>query len=636
MGNRQHNELARSEEELRKSESRLKEAEQIASLGHWELDLVSNCLLWSDEIFRIFELVPQEFNATYEAFLERVHPDDQELVNKAYTDSLKNRTGYDIVHRLLLKNGKIKFVHEKCRTEYDEDGNPLRSLGTVQDITERRLVEEELRRYRDHLEELVAERTAELERARDDRDTMISKLQNALTQVKQISDYLENLFESIPCGVLVFDAERRIKSVNNVLEQTFRISKTEVIDECVGNALRCIHASENPEGCGFMDVCTTCQIRQTALRALDGNRVHRSKANVQLLVNGKACDLLFLVSAAPVDYEGERLAIVILEDITELNGLRRRLKAEQGFSGIVGRDKKIQELFDTIRELAESKVPVLIEGESGTGKELVAAAIHNEGPRAGKQFVPVNCGALPDGLLESELFGHVKGAFTGAFRDKKGRFQLADGGTIFLDEVGDLSPAMQVKLLRVLQEGRFEPVGSEKTVEVDVRVISATNKSLKQEVAKGRFREDLFYRICVVPMTLPPLRERPNDIPLLAEHFLEQDAKKTSREKASLSPEALPALMDYQWPGNVRELQNNLQFALIKSRGKDIEPEHLPSEIFQAAGAPVGKRRRKRKLEEGAVAQAMEEAKSNKVRAAKLLGVSRATLYRFLAEHMGE
>ena len=636
MGNRLHDELTRPEEELRKSESRLKEAEQIASLGHWELDLASNYLLWSDEIFRIFDLEPQEFKATYEAFLERVHPDDREFVNKAYTDSLKNRTGYDIVHRLLLQNGGIKFVHEKCRTEYDEDGNPLRSLGTVQDITERRLAEEELRRYRDHLEELVAERTADLERARDDRDRMITELQDALTQVRQISDYLENLFESIPCGVLVFDNERRIKSVNNVLEQTFRVSKIEVMDERVGKALGCIHASENPEGCGFLDACSTCQIRQTALNALDGNRVHRSKAKVQLLVDGKASDLLFLVSAAPVDYEGERLAIVILEDITELNGLRRRLKTEQGFSGIVGRDKKIQELFDTIRELAESKAPVLIEGESGTGKELVAAAIHNEGPRAGKQFVPVNCGALPDGLLESELFGHVKGAFTGAFRDKKGRFQLADGGTLFLDEVGDLSPAMQVKLLRVLQEGRFESVGSEKTSEVDVRVISATNKNLKREAAAGRFREDLFYRICVVPITLPSLRERPTDIPLLAEHFLEQDAKKSGREKASLSPEALSVLMDYEWPGNVRELQNNLQFALIKSRGKDIEPEHLPPGIFQAGGAPAGKKRRRRKLEEGTVAQAMEEAKGNKVKAAKLLGVSRATLYRFLAEQVGE
>ena len=448
--------------------------------------------------------------------------------------------------------------------------------------------------------------------------------------------FLKTLFESIPCGVLIVDPDRRVLTVNNVLEQTFGVSRATVFDKRGGEVLNCVHASESPDGCGYSETCRHCQVKNTALEAILGTSVHRRRAEVQLWHDGEILDLVLLVSAAPLEHEQEMYAIVILEDITELNRLRRRLKSEQGYSGIVGRDKKIQELFDTIRELAESRASVLIEGESGTGKELVAAAIHNEGPRAEKQFVPVNCGALPDGLLESELFGHVKGAFTGAFRDKRGRFKLADGGTIFLDEVGDLSPAMQVKLLRVLQEGRFEPVGGEKTIEVDVRVISATNKDLKQEVAKGRFREDLFYRICVVPITLPPLRERPNDIPLLAEHFLDQDAKKTGREKATLSPEALAALMDYEWPGNVRELQNNLQYALIKSRGGDLNPEHMPPTIFQVHRTPIGKKWRRRKLEEGAVAEALKESKGNKVQAAKRLGVSRATLYRFIAEQMSE
>ena len=207
-------------------------------------------------------------------------------------------------------------------------------------------------------------------------------------------------------------------------------------------------------------------------------------------------------------------------DITEVTRLRRRLKTEQSFAGIVGRDTKMLELFDTIRQVADVNIPVLIQGESGTGKELVAAAIHNECPSADKLFVPVNCGALPEGVLESELFGHVKGAFTGAIHDRKGRFELANGGTIFLDEIGDIPAAMQVKLLRVLQEGIFQRVGGEENIKVDVRVISATNKNLAEEVAAGRFREDLFYRLCVVPVYLPSLRERRNDIPLLAEHFL--------------------------------------------------------------------------------------------------------------------
>ncbi|MFH1434876.1 MAG: sigma 54-interacting transcriptional regulator, partial [Pseudomonadota bacterium] len=269
------------------------------------------------------------------------------------------------------------------------------------------------------------------------------------------------------------------------------------------------------------------------------------------------------------------------------------------------------------------------------GKELVAAAIHNESPRADKQFVPVSCGALPDGLLESELFGHVKGAFTGAIREKKGRFELADGGTIFLDEVGELSQPMQVKLLRVLQEFKFERVGGEKTIAVDVRLVSATNKDLKKEVAAGRFRVDLFYRLSVMPLPLPPLRERKGDIPLLADHFLRRIAGESDRDVLSLSPEALSILVDYPWPGNVRELQNIIQFAAIKSRGREITPGHLPAGLLQGAGAAAARKGRKRKLDSAAVADAMKKAKGNKVKAAGLLKVSRATLYRFLSDPDG-
>jgi transcriptional regulator with GAF, ATPase, and Fis domain len=317
--------------------------------------------------------------------------------------------------------------------------------------------------------------------------------------------------------------------------------------------------------------------------------------------------------------------------------LRQRLKIEHSFAGIVGKDEKMLELYDAIRELAESNAPVMIQGESGTGKELVASAIHNEGPRRHKQFVPVNCGALPDGLLESELFGHCRGSFTGAIRDKKGRFELADGGTIFLDEIGDLSTAMQVKLLRVLQDGSFEPVGSEKTLKVDVRVISATNKDLQKEIKDGRFREDLFYRLCVVPITIPPLRERINDIPLLAENILEWSAKESHKEKVSLSPEVLDILMGHHWTGNVRELQNVLQFALIKCRGKVIKPEYLPISISQTNRLPTYKhppsrRHRKGKLDSKIVEDALKKTHGNKLEAAKLLGVGRATLHRFLAE----
>jgi len=453
-----------------------------------------------------------------------------------------------------------------------------------------------------------------------------------IAEVLDEGGFLSILFESIPCGVLIVDGDRRVQAVNNLLERTFGVSNAEVFNKRGGEALHCIHASDDPQGCGYGDYCQSCGVRNTALEALAGAQVYRNRAAVQLVLDDEVRDLVLLVSAAPIEYEGEKLAIVILEDITELNHLRRRLRTEQSFAGIVGRDAKMLELFDTIREVAEVTAPILIQGESGTGKELVAAAIHNEGVRAEKLFVPVNCSALPEGLLESELFGHVRGAFTGAIRDKKGRFELADGGTIFLDEVGDLSPAIQVKLLRVLQEGTFERVGGEQTVRVDVRVISATNKDLRREVAAGRFRDDLFYRLCVVPIKLPPLRERRNDIQLLAEHVLKHALAEADLDEVLLSPEALDAMIDYDWPGNVRELQNAIQFALVKCRGNVIEPQHLPPTV-SGARSTAGTRqksRRKRKLNAGAVRRALDEANGNKVEAARRLGVSRATLYRFL------
>jgi transcriptional regulator with PAS, ATPase and Fis domain len=322
----------------------------------------------------------------------------------------------------------------------------------------------------------------------------------------------------------------------------------------------------------------------------------------------------------------------MLEEITELSRLRHRLKTEQSFAGIIGSDVRMQELFETMREVAEVDVTVLIQGESGTGKELVAAAIHNEGPRANKPFVPVNCGALPEGLLESELFGHVKGSFTGALRDKKGRFELAHGGTLFLDEVADLTKVVQAKLLRVLQEGTFERVGDEKTISSDVRIISAANRDLKREVEKGNFRDDLYYRINVVPIYMPPLRERKNDIPLLIDHFLDRIVNDENQNPPDISDDAMSLMMGYHWPGNVRELENAIQFAIVKCKGREILPDDLPIELRKYK-KPISKRGPSKKLDIDAVKEALVKTGGNKAKAAKILGVGRATLYRFLANY---
>nr|HID60009.1 PAS domain-containing protein [Desulfobacterales bacterium] len=442
--------------------------------------------------------------------------------------------------------------------------------------------------------------------------------------------FLKTLFESIPCGVLVVDRETRVHAVNNLVEQTFGVSRVEIVNRRGGEVLKCVHAFENIKGCGFTEDCQDCRIRLTAMDAIAGKQIHRNKAKFQLLVDGKVRDLVLLISAAPIEYEAEKLAIIILEDITELNNLRWRLRTEQTFAGIIGRDASMFELFDTIREVAEVNIPVLIQGESGTGKELVASAIHNEGPRANKPFVPVNCGALPEGLLESELFGHVRGAFTGAVRDKKGRFELAHGGTLFLDEIAELPKFVQSKLLRVLQDGTFERVGGEKTVSVDVRLISATNRDLKREVERGNFREDLYYRINVVPIHLPPLRKRKSDIPLLVEHFLNKAAEE-GQEASGLSKDALAIMMDYPWPGNVRELQSAIRFALVKCKGGLIRPQDLPMEL-RSWNNDRSLRGPSRKLDPDSVRNALARTGGNKAKAARLLGVGRATLYRFLAD----
>ncbi|HOC42208.1 MAG TPA: sigma 54-interacting transcriptional regulator [Thermoanaerobaculales bacterium] len=462
------------------------------------------------------------------------------------------------------------------------------------------------------------------------RAELLVRLQQANAELDEKSGFLSALFESAPFSVAVFDGQLRVRMANGFFKQIFRGGAAVEIDVRAGEVLRCSHALANPGQCGTLEDCLGCFIRDPILGALEGRATTRQRCALDHRDQGIARRMTLLVSATPIRFKDEAMAMVILEDITELSGLRSLLKTERSFAGIVGTTPTMVEIFNTIREVADVNVPVLVLGESGTGKELVARAIHSEGSRASRPFVPVNCGALPDGLLESELFGHVKGAFTGAVRDRKGRFELADTGTIFLDEIGDLSPTMQVKLLRVLQEGSFERVGGEKTVTVDVRVVCATNKQLSREVEAGRFRDDLYYRLAVVPITVPPLRERVEDLPLIAEHILAREAAAAGGRRVTLSPEVIGALLAHDWPGNIRELQNALQFAFIKCKGDTIGIDHLPPGMRKARLEAAAARRAPVALTAEAIARALREAGGNRTRAAELLGVSRATFYRHL------
>jgi two-component system response regulator HydG len=290
------------------------------------------------------------------------------------------------------------------------------------------------------------------------------------------------------------------------------------------------------------------------------------------------------------------------------------------------------ELFETLSLVAPTDATVLIVGESGTGKELVANAIHHNSLRKAHPFVKINCAALPETLLESELFGHVKGAFTGAIGPKKGRFQLADQGTLFLDEIGEMAPATQAKILRVLQEREFEPVGGTQTVQVDTRIISATNRDLKAEIDTGRFREDLYYRLNVVTVSVPPLRHRSSDIPLLANQFLASYAEKNHRRIKGIHPRAMDLLLRYGWPGNVRELENVIERAVIMTRGEMVAADQFPAPLREPVGSwrtgePVlASGRTLKDVERDMILKTLDELNGNRTHAASVLGISRRTL----------
>lgn len=436
------------------------------------------------------------------------------------------------------------------------------------------------------------------------------RLQKILTDRENLVRILDNLSE----GIIAHDNERRILFFNRAAENTTGFEREEVLG-------RDCHEVFGGPFCGVK--CSFCKSAPTHLGTL------HYPLNI-LTRDGDPRRIEMTVTEIKDSLGNSFGVIASFNDITDLISLQIRSGELKSFCGIIGRHESMLQIYSQIRELAGSSFPVLITGETGTGKELVAYAIHSESRRSGGPFVPINCAALPETILESELFGHVKGAFTGAVRNKKGRFELAHGGTIFLDEVTDLPKLMQAKLLRVLQEGTFMRVGGEETCSVDVRLISATNRDIKHEIKNGNFRDDLYYRINSVPIHIPPLRKRKSDIPILAEHFLSMTSEE-GQKTGGLSKEALDIMIEYLWPGNIRELQSAIRFSAVKSRGSLIQPDHLPVELKEWRGNSTS-RSPYQKLDLESVRNAISQTGGNKTRAARLLGVGRATLYRFLAD----
>jgi two-component system response regulator HydG len=444
---------------------------------------------------------------------------------------------------------------------------------------------------------------------------------------EEYNRYWKTVIETMMDGLMVVSEGGTVVSVNKAMEQLTGYTR----EELVGKSCEILNC----------DICFTSRAKgkDKYCALFRKGLVERRKCTVDNKL-GRAIPILKNARILKDDAGNVIGGVETLTDLSEIEAkdreisrLRRKLSQGDSFHGMFGKSTAIARIFHLIANAAESEAPVLIYGESGTGKELAALAIHHLGARKTGPLIRVSVAALNESLLESELFGHVKGAFTGADRTRMGRFEAADGGDIFLDEIGDLPPATQVKLLRVLQERVIEKVGDQQPVPVDVRVITATNKNLERLMVEGRFREDLYYRIAVIPIRIPPLRERMEDLPLLIEEYINRTALKNDRQIIGMKKETLELLMNHHWPGNVRELINVIEYAFVLCPGDEIHPGHLPEYLTGGGSAPVpglksGRRGARPSPEK--IREALTEAGGKKVEAARILGVSRVTLWKWL------
>ena len=423
------------------------------------------------------------------------------------------------------------------------------------------------------------------------------------------------ILDSITDGVFTVDHDWRITSFNRAAEEITGVPREEAVGQLCKDVLKA-------------DICErNCAIRQT----LETGDPVRDRIATIINADGERAPVS-ISTAILKDADGRTIgAVETFRDISLVEKLRKKIEEKYTFEDIISRSHRMYELFAILPDVAESLSTVLIEGESGTGKELFARAIHHLSPRKDRPLVVVNCGAMPDTLLESELFGYKAGAFTDAKRDKPGRFKLAKGGTIFLDEIGDISPALQVRLLRVLQEKTYEPLGAVKSERADVRIIVATNRDLPEMVRQGTFREDLYYRINVIRLELPPLRERKEDIPLLVDHFIKTFDSVQNKGIEGISDEALACLMTYDYPGNVRELENIIERSFILCKSKLITPAHLPEPVCGPSSAHDTRNADAttfKDVEAAFLLNALKRNGWNRLQTARELGIHKSTLFR--------
>jgi len=436
-----------------------------------------------------------------------------------------------------------------------------------------------------------------------------------MTKSKGVSRYTDIILDSIADGVFTVDKDFRIRSFNRAAERITGVAK----EEAIGSPCKDVFHSSLCDG--------KCALEESIKESAPVLN------KLIFIINTEGKKIPITISASPLRNEkGEVIGgVETFRDISEIAELRKELQKEYSFHDIISKNAEMQKIFAILPDIAVSDSNVLISGDSGTGKKLIARAIHNLSARKDRPFVIVNCGAIPDTLLESELFGYKPGAFTDARKEKPGKFLLAEGGTIFLDEIGDISPASQVKFLRVLEEKEFEPLGGTTSLKADVRIITATNKDLAKLVSEGLFREDLYYRLNVAKISLPPLRERKEDIPLLVDHLIRKFNALKGKSISSVSDNVLSLLMQYDFPGNIRELENIIEYAFILCHDDEIKIEHLPEEFWKKSKTlhPFGEKKMTlEEIEKMAIENALIMNNYKRMATCRQLGISKGTLRR--------
>jgi formate hydrogenlyase transcriptional activator len=587
-----------SHEALLRSETYLAEGQRLSHIGNWAWNPATGDIFGSVEFYRIIDFDPSKCKPTQEILVSLAHTDDRPRIEQQVKEMIESKADRELDFRIVLPNGLVKHIHEMCHVVLDRRGDLVEIIGSFMDVTERKVAEEAL---------LLAR--AELER-NNQRLKLLLDVTNQVVSNLELEDLLQAIAKSVrdvmQCdgvGVMVPDDDgRRLR--------LYAFDFPECQDGAEAQDL--IGIDESPEGAAFRTRKAVVMNGEdsppmaSATNATDRCEGARSSCFVPLVGRNGSAGVLKLTrlgqsifSADDVDFLSQvasQIAVAvenacIYRQVAKLKDqlaqenlyLEDEIRRTMNFGEIIGESPALVRVLQEVETVAPTDSTVLICGETGTGKELVARAIHDRSARRSNAFVKLNCAAIPNGLLESELFGHEKGAFTGAIAQRVGRFELANRGTIFLDEVSEIPLELQPKLLRVLQEREFERLGSVRMLRTDARLIAATNRDLATLVAEQRFRPDLFYRLNVFPVRMPPLRERPEDIPILVRHFAQQFSRRMNKTIDTIASETMRALIRYPWPGNIRELQNLIERAVILSAGPVLKID--PSELKQQAAA---------------------------------------------------